>query len=384
MPVKPDLEQANFGLLPEPERSPGSFITSTVINGLILAFAFYIGMTAKKAIDQHRYEETLLILPTKPPPPPPKVKMPPPPPIEEVKVPEIQFEAPKINIPKPEPKPDLKPIVAEVKLPAPIFKNEKPNVVEAPQPKSALAPAAMPAQDNSRKVSTAPVHLGQTFGVTPNPNARGPATVAAIGNEYGGRRGPVGAPHGVPGSTGIGDGTKFGNNNGRPGGKVAAAAVPQATAAAPTGNTGKVASAGVPTAPTAVVAVSRPVAGPLSTNLVVISKPVPEYTTEAKSLKVQGDVILRVTFTAGGQVVVQGVVHGLGHGLDDAARCGADSIPPGHAQRTGGGHDNQHHDHVSIGVTSGMHARTLAALSRGMPEWRRRPEEDLKELSLGA
>jgi len=61
MPVKPDLEQANFGLLPEPERSPGSFITSTVINGLILAFAFYIGMTAKKAIDQHRYEETLLI-----------------------------------------------------------------------------------------------------------------------------------------------------------------------------------------------------------------------------------------------------------------------------------------------------------------------------------
>ena len=35
MPVKPDLEQANFGLLPEPERSPGSFITSTVINGLI-------------------------------------------------------------------------------------------------------------------------------------------------------------------------------------------------------------------------------------------------------------------------------------------------------------------------------------------------------------
>jgi TonB family protein len=84
-----------------------------------------------------------------------------------------------------------------------------------------------------------------------------------------------------------------------------------------------------------VVAVSRPVAGPLSTNLVVISKPVPEYTTEAKSLKVQGDVILRVTFTAGGQVVVQGVVHGLGHGLDEEARRVAEQIRFRPATRNG-------------------------------------------------
>ena len=335
MPVRYSPSRASFGLLPEPEGRSAPFITSMAINSAVLILAIFIGMTAREVIVEHKYEQTELILPTTPP-PPEKIKIPPPPKIAPPpRPPEVKLEAPKINIPKPEPKPDLKPIVAEVKLPAPIFKNEKPNVVEAPQPKSALAPAAMPAQDNSRKVSTAPVHLGQTFGVTPNPNARGPATVAAIGNEYGGRRGPVGAPHGVPGSTGIGDGTKFGNNNGRPGGKVAAAAVPQATAAAPTGNTGKVASAGVPTAPTAVVAVSRSVAGPLSTNLVVISKPVPEYTTEAKSLKVQGDVILRVTFTAGGQVVVQGVVHGLGHGLDEEARRVAEQIRFRPATRNG-------------------------------------------------
>ena len=37
-------------------------------------------------------------------------------------------------------------------------------------------------------------------------------------------------------------------------------------------------------------------------------------------MRIQGDVVLRVTFTASGQVIVQGVVHGLGHGLDEEAR----------------------------------------------------------------
>jgi TonB family protein len=225
--------------------------------------------------------------------------------------------------------------VAEVKLPTPILQTLKPNVIEAPQPKSALKPAAMPAQDNKVKPSTAPVHLGQTFGVTPNPNAKGPATVAAIGNEYGNMRGPAIAPHGVPGSTGIGDGVKFGNNYGKPGAKVAAVAVPSTAAAAQPANVGKVAAAGIPTAPTAVVAAPRQEARVAATSLEVLSKPQPEYTSEAKQLRVQGDVILRVTFTARGQVVVQGVVHGLGHGLDEEARRVAQQIRFRPATRNG-------------------------------------------------
>ena len=208
-------------------------------------------------------------------------------------------------------------------------------MILAPQPKTALAPAAMPAQDNSVKPSTTPVHFGQTFGVLPNPNAKGPATVAAIGNIYGGNQGPAVAPHGVVGSTGIGDGLKFGNNNGKPGGKVASAGVPAATVAAPSGNVGKVASAGIPTAPTAVAAAPRTIVGPPDTDLVVISKPQPQYTSEAKQLKVQGDVILRVTFTANGQVVVQGIVQGLGHGLDEEARREAQQIRFRPATRNG-------------------------------------------------
>jgi TonB family protein len=302
------------------------------INGLMLALALYLGVTAKRVIEEHKYEMTVLVIP-KPEPPPEKVKLPEPPKIDQPQPPDIKLELPKINLPRPEPKPDLKPIQMEAKVTLPAIKEATPSVILAPQPKAALA-AAMPAQDSHVKPSTAPVHLGQTFGVTPNPNARGPATIAAIGNPYGGMQGPAIAPHGVVGSTGIGNGLKFGSNAGVAG-KVASAGIPAAAAVpASTYTGGKVASAGIPA-----VAVAAPVAkvveSPVTTNLEIVSKPIPDYTTEARQLKVQGDVVLRVTFTSSGRVVVQGVVHGLGHGLDEEARRVAQQIHFRPATRNG-------------------------------------------------
>jgi TonB family protein len=324
--------QATFGLLPQPERNPASVITSTVINGMILITILYVGAMARQTISQHRYEETMLILPAKEPPPTPKVKISPPPP---PKLPRVKFEAPKINLPKPEPKPELKPIQMEAKLSAPAIKAGRPAVILAPQPKSALAAAAMPAQDSHVKLSTAPVHFGQTFGVTPNPNASRPATVATIGNPYGGMRGPAVAPHGRVGSTGFGNGTRSGSNAGVVG-KVASAGIPGGTGTARVGpSLGKVASAGIPSAPTVQVAALRTTAEPKSTNLEVLSKPTVQYTSEARQLKVQGDVILRVTFTANGQVVIRGVMHGLGYGLDEEARRVAQQIRFHPATRNG-------------------------------------------------
>jgi len=314
--------RTNFGLLPEPEGSAGPFIVSATINASILAFALIIGMTVKHVIEVHKYEFTELIVPTTPPPPikvkvVPPPKLPPPP-----QPPKIQMEAPKIEMPKPKPEP--KPIQMEAKVTLPVVKEApKPAVILAPQPKAALT-AAMPAQDNKVKPSTAPVHLGQTFGVTPNPNATRPATIAAIGNPYGGMQGPAVAPHGVVGSTGIGDGLKSGSNSGVVG-KVASAGIPGATGTGPAGNYGKVGSAGIPTATAAPVAPKMAIA-PTSSDLELISKPPVQYTAEARQLKVQGDVVLRVTFTASGQVVVQSVLHGLGHGLDEEARRVAQQI----------------------------------------------------------
>jgi TonB family protein len=326
--------RTTFGLLPEPERSPGSFITSIVINGLILATMLYIGATAKRVIEEHKYEMTELIVPAPPipkvkPPAPPRIKLPEPP-----KMPDVKLEEPKIRVPRPEPKPVIKPIQMEAKLALPTIKAAKPAVILAPQPHAALT-AAMPAQDNHLKPSTAPVHLGQTFGVTPNPNATRPATIAAIGNPYGGMNGPAVAPHGVVGSTGIGNGLKSGSNSGVVG-RVASAGIPGATGTAPTGSYAgsRVASAGIPIV-AAAAPVRQVVETPASTNLEVLSKPDPQYTTEARQLKVEGDVILRVTFTSSGRVVVQGVVHGLGHGLDEEARRAAQQIHFRPATRNG-------------------------------------------------
>ena len=309
-----------LGLLPEPERNTASFVTSSFVNLSILALILYIGATARHVIEQ-KYEVMELIAPSTPP-PPPKVKVTPPPELPPPpQPPKIQMEAPKIEIPKPKPEP--KPIQMEAKVTLPEVKAAKQAVILAPQPKAALA-AAMPAQDNRVKASTAPVHLGETFGVTPNPNATRPATIAAIGNPYGGMQGPSIAPHGVVGSTGIGNGLKSGSNAGVVG-KVASAGIPVAARAGNSGSYGAVASAGIPAVTT--VAVPQRVAEvPVSTNLEIISKPPVQYTSEARQLKVQGDVVLRVTFTASGQIIVQGVVRGLGHGLDEEARRVAEQI----------------------------------------------------------
>lgn len=327
--------RANFGLLPEPEGRSAPFFTSATVNVIILGLAIYIGMTAKHALQQHKFEQTELVFPTTPP-PQPKFKTPPPPKLPDLPKPklELQMDQPKINVPKPEPKPVLKPLEMEAKLNAPAIKVAKPSIILAPQPKAALT-AAMPAQDNTVKASTKPVHLGETFGVTPNPNASRPATVAAIGNPYGGMQGPAVAPHGVVGSAGIGNGLKSGSNAGVVG-KVAQAGIPGGTGTATTGYAtgGRVASAGIRQQVAAVPAVqqTREVA---PTNLEVLSKPAVQYTAEARQLKVQGDVILRVTFTAAGQVVVQSVVHGLGHGLDEEARRVAQQIRFRPATRNG-------------------------------------------------
>jgi TonB family protein len=335
MPLSQPPIQPYLGLLPEPEGRSASFITSTVVNLLILSAVIYVSVAARRIIQERKFEQTVLIFPTPPPPevkikikvPPPTVK-----PTEVPKLPEIKTAAPKINRPKPEVKPALKPIQMEAKVNTPVIREPKPAVVLAPQPKAALT-AAAPAQVAQARPSTAPVHLGQLFGVTPNPNAVRPATVAAIGNPYGGMKGPAVAPRGVVGSTGIGNGTRSGSNEGVVG-RVASAGIPGGTGTERTVMTGHVAAAGIP-AMTTVASASPMRAAPASTNLEVLSKPPVQYTAEARQLKVQGDVILRVTFTANGRVIVHGVVHSLGHGLDEEARRVAEEIRFRPATRNG-------------------------------------------------
>ena len=58
----------------------------------------------------------------------------------------------------------------------------------------------------------------------------------------------------------------------------------------------------------------------------IIYKPNPVYTDEARGLKLQGEVLLEVSFGANGTLHVNRVVRGLGHGLDEAAIAAANKM----------------------------------------------------------
>ncbi len=58
----------------------------------------------------------------------------------------------------------------------------------------------------------------------------------------------------------------------------------------------------------------------------ILSKPTPIYTEEARAKRIEGEVLLQVVLEASGKLRVLKIVHGLGHGLDDAAVHAAEQI----------------------------------------------------------
>jgi TonB family protein len=67
-------------------------------------------------------------------------------------------------------------------------------------------------------------------------------------------------------------------------------------------------------------------AGPATTSVEITFKPQPLYTDEARGLKLEGEVLLEVMFSANGTLHVNRVVRGLGHGLDEAAIAAANKM----------------------------------------------------------
>ena len=67
-------------------------------------------------------------------------------------------------------------------------------------------------------------------------------------------------------------------------------------------------------------------AGLPTTSVEITFKPNPVYTDEARNLRLEGEVLLEVQFLATGQLHVNRVVRGLGHGLDEAAIAAANKM----------------------------------------------------------
>lgn len=170
--------------------------------------------------------------------------------------------------------------------------------------------------------------------------------------------GGFGDPHGLPGAadpskavniahigafdstigpgngSGSGNGTGIGGNSGRGNGNSVAGSGFGNGVAVATGKDGEgtrlVQPSGFQSAeitPPPAKTVPKPADVPRPTYAVaILSKPNPEYTAEARKLGVEGEVLVDVVFLASGQIKVEGVSKGLGHGLDEAAVHAAQQI----------------------------------------------------------
>ena len=86
--------------------------------------------------------------------------------------------------------------------------------------------------------------------------------------------------------------------------------------------------------------------GPPSTSVEITYKPNPAYTEEARNLKLEGEVLLEVEFLASGQLHVNRVVRGMGHGLDETAVAAANKMRFKPAMRNGQAMDSTAIVHV--------------------------------------
>jgi TonB family protein len=89
-------------------------------------------------------------------------------------------------------------------------------------------------------------------------------------------------------------------------------------------------------------------AGPPTNAVEITFKPQPVYTDEARSMKLEGEVLLEVMFGANGVLHVSRVVRGLGHGLDEAAMAAANKMRFKPALRNGQPMDSTAIVHVSF------------------------------------
>jgi TonB family protein len=157
--------------------------------------------------------------------------------------------------------------------------------------------------------------FGDPNGIPAKVGQSKPANIAAVGsfdlpsrpgngNGTGGAKGVAG----VVASSGFGSGTAIADSRPRPQTTV------QSTAFS---------SADVPASPTVR---TRPAEAARSVPPEILTKPIPNYTQEARNLRIEGEVLLEVVLEASGSLRVVRVVRGLGHGLDDNAVQAAQQI----------------------------------------------------------
>ncbi|PYY20375.1 MAG: hypothetical protein DMG60_00295 [Acidobacteria bacterium] len=274
------------------------------------------------------HESVTLIAPTlekpvivKPvPPPPPKV-------LAQLR------EEPKLPAPEPKEVPKMEtPVVKPMPAPEPpkVAENTPPPVLpKPPVPKKIVTEGLFDSGSSAKPTIKAPVREVQTGGFGDPNGVPGKSdkdrklTIASVGS------------FDLP--TGPGNGNGAGGAHGKPG-VVASAGFGDGMAGAGSGDRnprGAVSTGGFGDASNAQPSARRTTRQPDTTPVEILSKPRPLYTAEARQLRIEGEVLLDVMFGASGDIRVQRVIRGLGHGLDEAAQRAATQIRFNPAKREG-------------------------------------------------
>ena len=227
---------------------------------------------------------------------PTELTRPKPTPVPDVQPPKVTLAATKQTLP------DAKPVIPRQLVKTNVFSmgsSATPTMAAAPQKVQTGGfgdPNGVPAQDNHGR----PVTIAQA-GSFDLPGGPG------YGNGTGGAHGA----RGVVASTGFGSGIATGDNSG-----------------AVSASRGTVRQGGFGDADVVknVAPKSTTEAAVKTVPAEITFKPRPVYTDEGRQLKVEGEVLLDVVFTANGQIRVMKVVRGLGHGLDESAVHAAEKI----------------------------------------------------------
>jgi TonB family protein len=342
--------QLTLGLLPEPRTRWEKFVFGYGVQSLVVGFVVITAILNPDVLEPRERDYHFISLVSTPPPVPdtpapvkpapvpvPKIAEPVEPrpeamrvPVELVqkKPPVPEEQAPKVALNAPKELPlDVKPIVPRAPVKTNVF-----STGSSATPTIAAAPA---------KVQTG--GFGDPNGV-PNQDTHGhPITIAQAGSfdmpagpGYGNGTGGAHGARGVVASTGFGSGVATGNSSGVSGsrGTVRQGAFGDADVA-PASQPKKVAEPAVKTLP-----------------VEITFKPSPVYTDEGRQLKIEGEVLLEVVFSATGQIRVLRVVRGLGHGLDESAVRAAEKIQFKPALKDGQPADSQAVLHIQFQLAS--------------------------------
>jgi TonB family protein len=262
----------------------------------------------------------------------------------ETPAPIPQTPAPVRNFPTPKEVEQVEVRPEALRVPAELTRAKKPDVPDVPVPKVELAAklqplpevkAAVPKQMVKTNVfstgssatptmAAAPQKVqtggfGDPNGVPANDNHGRPITIAQKGSfdmpsgpGYGNGTGGSKGARGIVASAGFGSGVATGDGSGK------------VSAARGTVRQGGFGDADVITNALPKARTAEPVVKTVPAEITF--KPRPVYTDEGRQLKIEGEVLVEVVFTATGQIRILKVLQGLGHGLDESAIRAAEKI----------------------------------------------------------